>query len=211
MRRAHYSIYLLTCFSALVDDQSTAGYNAAAGDQNMGKIRQPPPVKLIVSLFSGDLTLLAVARGALANRFGALDYQSEVLPFDHTSYYAREFGPNLLRQIVAFDELVPPERLAEIKRATNELELTWAVEGKRRVNLDPGYVSLGKLVLATTKDYSHRLYLGQGIYGEVTLKYEHGAFHAWEWTYPDYGSPRYREIFAEIRQLYADQLRSRTA
>lgn len=172
----------------------------------MGKIKEPPPVKLIVSMFTGDETLLAVARGALANRFGPLDYQSEILPFYHTDYYAREFGPGLVRQIVAFAELIPAPRLAEVKRATNELELTWAVDGKRRVNLDPGYVSLGKLVLATTKDYSHRIYLGQGIYAEVTLKYEHGRFQAWPWTYPDYASEHYLEIFGGIRRMYADQL-----
>lgn len=172
----------------------------------MGKIKEPPPVKLIVSMFTGDETLLAVARGALINRFGAIDYQSELLPFHHTEFYAREFGPGLVRQIVAFAELISPERLAEIKRATNELELIWAVDGKRRVNLDPGYVSLGKLVLATTKDYSHRIYLGQGIYAEVTLKYEHGHFRSWEWTYPDYASARYLEIFCGIRRIYAEQL-----
>lgn len=172
----------------------------------MGKIREPPPVKLIVSMFTGDEMLLAVARGALVNRFGPVDYQSELLSFHHTEFYAREFGPGLLRQIVAFAELIRPERLAEIKRKTNELELTWAIDGKRRVNLDPGYVSLGKLALATTKDYSHRIYLGQGIYAEVTLKYEHGRFQPWEWTYPDYASARYLEIFGEIRGLYAKQL-----
>ncbi len=172
----------------------------------MGKIREPPPVKLIASMFTGDETLLAVARGALTNRFGPVDYQSEILPFRQTDYYTREFGPGLVRQIVAFAELIPLRRLAEVKRATNELELTWAVDGKRRVNLDPGYVSLGKLVLATTKDYSHRIYLGQGIYAEVTLKYEHGRFQPWPWTYPDYASERYLEIFGEIRHVYADQL-----
>ncbi|MBC7234192.1 MAG: DUF4416 family protein [Chloroflexi bacterium] len=175
----------------------------------MGKIKEPPPVKLIASIFTADETLLAVARGALANRFGPIDYQSELLPFNHTTYYAREFGEGLVRQIIAFAELIPPDRLAEIKRITNDLEMTWAVEGRRRVNVDPGYVSLGKLVLATTKDYSHRIYLGQGIYAEVTLQYRHGAFHPWEWTYPDYASPRYIEIFTEIRRLYAAQLRVR--
>jgi hypothetical protein len=172
----------------------------------MGKITEPPPVKLIVSMFTGDETLLAVARGALVNRFGPIDYQSDLLPFDYTDYYTREFGPGLLRQIVAFGNLIRAESLTEVKRTTNELELTWAMEGRRRVNLDPGYVSLGKLVLATTKDYSHRIYLGQGIYAEVTLRYEHGHFRAWEWTYPDYASARYLEIFGEIRRFYVDQL-----
>jgi len=173
----------------------------------MGTIKEPPPVKLIASIFTGDETLLAVARGALVNRFGAIDYQSELLPFNHTSYYAREFGPGLVRQIVAFADLIAPQRLAEIKHTTNELEMTWAIAQRRRVNVDPGYVSLGKLVLATTKDYAHRIYLGQGIYAEVTLYYKHGAFHPWEWTYPDYASPRYREILGQIRSMYVAQLR----
>jgi hypothetical protein len=173
----------------------------------MGTIKEPRPVKLIVSMFSGDRTLLAVATGALVNRFGTTDYESELLSFNHTSYYESEFGPGLLRQIVAFTDLVAPQRLAEIKRTTNELEMSWAVDGRRRVNLDPGYVSPSKLVLATTKDYSHRVYLGQGIYAEVTLHYRHGAFHPWEWTYPDYARPPYLEIFDQIRRIYMAQLR----
>jgi hypothetical protein len=172
----------------------------------MGKPKQPPPVKLIVGMFSSDETLLAVAKGALAQRFGPVDYESELLLFDHTPYYEREFGPNLMRRFVSFSELVVPDRLAVIKRITNELEMNWTVDGRRQVNLDPGYVSMGKLVLATTKDYTHRIYLSQGIYAEVTLKYQHGGFHAWEWTYPDYASPRYVEIFTHIRCIYMSQL-----
>lgn len=174
----------------------------------MGKIREPPPVKLIVSMFTGDETLLAVARGALVNRFGPIDYQSELLPFHHTDYYAREFGPGLVRQIVALAELIPLQQLAEIKRATNELELTWAVDGKRRVNLDPGYVSLGKLVLATTKDQAHRLCIGPGLFAEVTLRYSGGRFVANDWTYPDYRSEAYHQFLGRARALLMAQLRS---
>jgi len=173
----------------------------------MGKPKQPRSVKLICSMFSGDETLLAVARETLVQRFGPLDYQTQMLPFDHTSYYAAEFGPDLIRQIVAFGNLVRPDSLAEIKRSTNEMETTWVLQGRRQVNLDPGYISLGKLVLATTKDYSHRIYLSQGIYAEVTLRYRHGAFEPWEWTYPDYASSVYRKICGEIRAAYANQLR----
>jgi hypothetical protein len=173
----------------------------------MGKTKQPRPVKLICSMFSGNETLLAGAREALGRRFGPLDYQSQVLPFDHTSYYAPEFGQDLKRQIVAFSGLIPPDSLAEIKLITNAMEMTWTQQGRRQVNLDPGYLSLGKLVLATTKDFSHRIYLGQGIYAEVTLHYRHGAFEPWDWTYPDYASPIYRSICGEIRAIYANQLR----
>ncbi len=174
----------------------------------MGKIKEPRPVKWIASVFTADEPLLAEARDALASRLGQIDYQSELLPFDHTQYYAREFGAGLVRQIVSFAELAPPQRLAEVKRMTNELEMTWAVGEQRRVNLDPGYISLSKMVLATTKDYSHRIYLGQGIYAEVTLHYRRGAFYPWEWTYPDYASPRYLEIFGQIRDMYVAQLRT---
>ena len=173
----------------------------------MGRIKEPPLVKLIVSLFTGAEAMLPAVRAALAECFGSVDYESELLPFDHTDYYEPEFGPCLQRQILSFAQLVPPDRLAAIKRTTNELEQTWAVQGQRRVNLDPGYVSLSKLVLATTKDYSHRVYLGQGIYAEVTLHYRRGAFQGWEWTYPDYASERYCEIFRHIRELYVAQLR----
>jgi hypothetical protein len=173
----------------------------------MGEIKEPRPVKLIVSLFTGDIDLLPAARAALVERFGETDYQSEQLPFDHTDYYAPEFGPNLQRQILAFERLVAPDQLAKIKRTTNELEQTWSVQGRRRINLDPGYIEPSKLVLATTKNYSHRIYLGQGIYAEVTLHYRQGAFRGGEWTYPDYASARYLEIFDHIRDIYLAQLR----
>ena len=172
----------------------------------MGQIRQPRPVKLIVSMFTGDRTLLGLARSALDSRFGRIDYESELLPFDHTSYYEPEFGAGLLRQVVAFAELIDPGRLADVKRTTNDMEMAQAVGGRRRVNLDPGYVSLSKMVLATTKDYSHRVYIGRGIHAEVTLHYRKGAFCPWPWTYPDYASAPYLAIFAKIRELYVMQL-----
>ena len=177
------------------------------GAHAMGKIKQPRPVKLIVSVFTGDIDLLALARAALVEGFGEIDYESERLPFDHTDYYEAEFGPNLQRQIFSFAELLPPDRLALVKCRTNQLEQRWVVDGRRQVNLDPGYVSLGKLVLATTKDYTHRVYLGQGIYAEVTLHYRRGSFWSWEWTYPDYASERYLQIFDHIRDVYVAQLR----
>ena len=98
------------------------------------------------------------------------------------------------------------EALAAIKLRTNELEKGWTAEGRRKVNLDSGYVSLPKLVLATTKNYDHRIYLGKGIYAEVTLHYRNGGFRPWPWTYPDYASAQYCELFAQIRRLYVSQL-----
>ena len=187
----------------------------------MGRMRDPLPVKLIASVFAAGEELLEEAKARLSQEFGPVDYESELLPFDHTAYYAAEFGEKLKRRFVAFEELVHPGQLAEIKRLTNALEMEWAVggrarEGKRRINIDSGYVSHSKLVLATTKNHAHRIYLGpvlspskgQGIYAEVTLHFRDGTFRAWPWTYPDYASPPIIAIFNQIRVLYVKQLRT---
>jgi hypothetical protein len=174
----------------------------------VGEIKTPRPVKLIVSALAPSQGLLQAAREAVVAQWGAIDVESELLPFDHTAYYAREFGPTLVRRIWAFEPLIAPSALPGVKVQSNELEARWAVDGKRQVNLDPGYVSMAKLVLATTKNHGHRIYLDQGIYGEVTLQYRDKAFRPWPWTYPDYGSPRYCELFAQIRQRYLEQLRA---
>jgi hypothetical protein len=174
----------------------------------MGTARDPQPVKLVVSLLAGAPALLAAAREALVALYGPIDFASGLLPFDHTDYYAAEFGPDLRRQIVTFEQLVAPDDLPAIKLQTNEVERALAEGGRRRVNVDPGYVSLGKLVLATTKNHAHRLYLGRGIYGEATLTYQRGRFRPWPWTYPDYASDAYCALFDAIRARYKAQLRA---
>ena len=158
-------------------------------------------------MFTGDPQLFEMAESRLSEEFGEIDFRSGVLPFDHTSYYAPEFGESLLRKFVSLRRLADPADLADIKVWTNALESDFAAQGKRRINLDPGYISLSKVVLATTKDHRHRVYLGKGIYAEVTLFFQKGAFHAWEWTYPDYRTEEYIDILSEIRRRYALQLR----
>lgn len=174
----------------------------------MGTIKIPLPVKLVVPMIAGDEALFDEAVHALAAHFGPADYRSQTLPFTHTTYYEREFGPNLLRQFAAFERLIDPGELARIKRLTNDLETAWAdASGRRRINLDPGYLTQAKFVLATTKNQAHRIYLGEGIYAEVTLIYRHGAFEPLPWTYPDYRSPEYLAILAAIRALYDRQIK----
>ncbi len=175
----------------------------------MGTVREPKPVKLIASLLTGKPHLLAGVRQTLSQALGPIDFASELLPFDHTDYYAHEFGLGLQRQIVTFARLVDPGDLSAIKRKTNEIERDMALDGDRQVNIDPGYVSLGKMVLASTKNHAHRLYLGDGIYGEGTLTYQGGRFRAWPWTYPDYASDCYCALFDQIRERYKIQLRAR--
>ena len=157
-------------------------------------------VKLIVGLI-GKENLFHKAKTSLSRKFGEIDFQSKVLDFIYTDYYNREMGSGLKRQFLSFKRLISPEKMPDIKIYTNSLEQkSFCIKGKRSVNIDPGYLNLSKLVLATTKDHQHRLYLGKGIYAEVTLRYKNKTFCPWEWTYPDYYSEEYITIFNHLRK-----------
>ena len=175
----------------------------------MGMVRAPAKVKLFCAvLLAPDISPSAVET-ALAQTFGPIVLRSPALPFIQTTYYEREMGPHLTRLYVAFAPCVPMDDLAAIKHTTNNLETLWTTaQGQRRVNLDPGYLDLAKVVLATTKDYSHRLYIGDGIFAEVTLQYKHKALQPWEWTYPDYRLPTTLAFFQQLRDLYRRQLQN---
>ena len=144
---------------------------------------------------------------ALRLKFGAIDFESEILPFDFTDYYEEEIGTNLKRKFISFKRLVSAESLAEIKLSTNRLEQRLSLHGKRSINIDPGYLTAAKLVLATTKDFSHRILLRKGIFAEVTLFYAKNSFRPFAWTYPDYRTPDYLAIFNHIREIYLKQIK----
>jgi hypothetical protein len=171
---------------------------------------EPPPVKLVIGLILAHEAPIAALRRQLEASYGQIDLETDLFPFEATRYYEGEMGPRLQRMFLSFERLIAPETLAAIKRETNAVEQIYAKpdgpRGRRRVNLDPGYVDLAKLVLATTKDRQHRLYLGHGIYAEVTLRFTGGRFIAWEWTYPDYRTPVYLAFFEAVRQSYRQQL-----
>jgi len=171
----------------------------------MGQAREALTARLVIGMLSAEPGLLETFADELAPHFGAPDYVSPLLPFNFTTYYQKELGPGVHRRFLSFPAPYAPDRLAESKLLTNEIEKGHALGGRRRINLDPGYVTLGKLVLATTKDQAHRVYLGQGIYAEVTLAYHRGGFQPWPWTYPDYRSPEYLAIFNHLRDLLAQQ------
>ena len=174
----------------------------------MGQIVIPPPAKLICGILAASPEWLELGREALAGRFGELDAASEPVPFAFTDYYRDEMGPSILRQFVSFRRLVHPEGLAGIKRTTNEMEARLGEGGKRRVNLDPGCLDLSKLVLATTKDATYRVYLGEGIHAQPTLFFRDGSFRSWEWTYPDYRARSAIEFFNRARSGYRREMRN---
>ncbi len=177
----------------------------------MGQIKPPSPVKLIVGVIAGDTSLLVAVHRRLQERFGEIDFISQLMSFDYTIYYEKEMGQGLQRQFISFDELIMPDELAEAKRFSNVVECEFAEKetAHRRVNLDPGYISAAKLILASTKDHAHRIHLRNGIYAEITLKFRDKTFQPWEWTYPDYRTSAYIEIFNQIRQIYLKQLKEK--
>jgi hypothetical protein len=149
----------------------------------------------------GDLVL------ALEERWGSADLVSDALPFDFSDYYDREMGTPIRRFFVSFERLIDPAGLARIKLETNSLEDRLREQGRRKVNLDPGLLSLSRFVLATTKESSHRIPLASGIWAEVTLLFEKGSFRPVEWTYPDYRSAGYIAILNSIRALHKEQVK----
>ncbi len=163
-------------------------------------------VKLIVGMLSPVEELFAEAEKVLGQRFGAVDFSSKLIPFTHTKYYDKEMGQGILRKFISFKGLIDAGGIAEIKTFTCGVEKQFSSPtGARRINLDPGYVSGAKLVLATTKNYDHRVYLKDGIYAEVILHFRNGSFQVWPWTYPDYRSKEYIEIFNKIRTLFLEE------
>ena len=182
----------------------------------MAEAVEAEPVCLIVGLLSAYEPLFAKAEEALCGRCGPLRASSDVMPFAYTDYYEAEMGGGLLRRFLAFETLIPPDRLASIKRWTNDLEKRLAVPPHpvaRPINIDPGYLTPAKLVLATTKDQAHRIYLDMGVYAEITLTYRRGlGYQPNPWTYPDYRTEAYRRFFEQVRDdmLAAKRAASRT-
>ena len=178
----------------------------------MGAITTPLPVKAIIGVLTVEPNLLPTVYAELTHRLGPIDYTSELMPFSSTTYYQTEMGPNIQRQFISFERLIDGGTLAEIKLFTNDVEQVFALrksEGTaRRVNLDAGYICLAKLVLASTKDHAHRIYLRDGIYAEITLRFYRKTFQPWEWSYPDYRLPTYIAIFNHIRKIYRNQLKN---
>lgn len=177
----------------------------------MGGAKKHPPVKLIIGFIFKEEGVINRAKGFLERRFGKIEFESQTLPFTHTDYYENEFGKGLRRRFISFKKLILAENLPKIKIITNLIEKKLSSHARRRVNIDPGYLSLAKLILASTKDYKHRIYLKGGIYAEITLSYYGKTFNPLEWTYPDYKTPEYIAIFNRIRNAYVKQIKNKYA
>ena len=171
--------------------------------------KKPEPVKLVASILSAEERLFQSAIQELSVAFGAVEFSTEPQPFKYTRYYCEEMGNDIQRGFIAFATLVPRDRLAEIKIWTNGLEESYRIPGGgRRLNIDPGFLTLDNLILATGKNYAHRVYLSKGIFADLTLLYKKGSFHPLPWTYPDYAEEATIRMFNDIRRRYLEQLRA---
>ncbi len=166
----------------------------------MGTPKEPEKAILFTGLlFSGEADLLR-AEEAIKKKFGSVADESEIFDWSYSDYYEDELGSDIKRKFILFDKIISPEEITDIKLKTNDIENELSKDGIRTVNIDPGYITLGKLVLASTKNYCHRIYLGKGIYAEVTLYYRNEDFHPTPFTFNDYKQREYIEFFKKARE-----------
>lgn len=165
----------------------------------------PIKAKLFIGVISGDERLLLRAEEKLEKLYGKIDLRTERIPFTHTEYYNR-MGQNLQRMFFSFEKLIRRDDIVPIKLKTNSLEKSLSGKGDRLINIDPGYLTLSNVFLASCKDYFHRAYLGRGVYLENEYKYIEMRFRAWDWTYPDYKKKEYLDFFHRLRQIYYPQI-----
>lgn len=178
----------------------------------MGQPLPHRPVLLFVALFSRHAAAFDWAREKLTAAYGPLALESSLFDFTETQFYEASMGSELKKRLWVFERTILPESLPALKLQTNawedEYRQSHGHAEARPLNLDPGYVTEAKLVLATTKDRDHRLYLADGIFGEVTLHYRQGTWQSRPWTYPDYQRPEYHQFLSQARELLRAKLRS---
>lgn len=169
---------------------------------------KPDAAKLVIGVFTNEKNLFAEIAERLMQRFGTTDIISQWLPFNYTSYYEPEMGENLVRRMLSFEKLIEQNDLASIKLFTNELEKEYSESDKRSVNIDPGYLLMSRFVLATGKDFTHRIYLEKGIYADLTLLFKKGEFQTLPWTYPDYADTIMLQHLTGVRNKYISDLKN---
>jgi hypothetical protein len=171
----------------------------------VGAVKPFVKEKLIMGILISRESLREQLCTRLTEKFGRIDFESDSLDFAFTHYYDDEMGSPIKRFFVSFEQLLYPNILSSIKLKSNRMEDEFREGGRRKVNLDPGFLSMSRLVLATTKEGSHRIPLQSGIFAELTLVFERGEYRPLPWTYPDYRSDSYRSILGKIRDIYKIQ------
>jgi len=174
----------------------------------MAKAKPFSPVKLIFGLIASQDLIFQRTQELLIQLYGPLDTESQFISFNYTDYYKKQMGGTLKRKFISCSSLYPPDKLSEIKLRTNiiEEEIAREIKSKKRVvNIDPGILSAAALIMATVKDFSHRIPMQKGIYGHLEFLFGKNEVKILPWTYPDYRSPEYHDYFLNVRELYLKQ------
>lgn len=166
----------------------------------------PQAVKFLCAFIYLSEEFYQKSKVIVSRKYGPIDFESRVINFNFTDYYTAEMGKPLFRRFVSFKKLKNASDFIKIKDFTIKVERKFARNRKRQINIDPGYLAESKLVLITTKDFAHRIYLGKGVYAEITLQFKEGGFHESTTTFPDYRTKEYKDIFLVIRKIYRKQL-----
>jgi len=175
----------------------------------MAEPRFPDKAKLFIGILFEDEHILKTVIETLHKNFGDIDITSDRISFINTEYYS-EIGNNLIKLFISFENLINREDISSIKIFTNEIELEHSENGIRKINIDPGYMTLSNVFLASCKDFYHRVYVGNGVYIENEYRYKGDKFEFWEWTYPDYKQKEYTDYFMSVRNIYRKQLKENT-
>ncbi len=173
----------------------------------MSQPQTPKPGKLVIGIILKKKSLLVSIANDLVEKFGSVDLVSTWFPFTKTTYYAPEMGAPLFRRMLTFKKLILQDALAKIKLQTNVLERKYSANRRRNINIDPGYLLHERFVLATGKNYTHRIFIGHGIYADLTLIYTKGSFQPLSWTYPDYAESQMLSYLDQVRKKYLMDLK----
>jgi len=173
---------------------------------DMSTPQSSKPACLVVGMFMQDQSLFEAVVRPLVDAFGELAMVSRWFDFDYTSYYEKEMGAPLYRRMISFAQLVDPSQLPDIKLTTNAIEHQFGVQDRRQVNIDPGYLVPERFILATGKNFTHRIYLNKGIFADLTLIYQKGQFQKLPWTYPDYAEHCVMSFLTNVRKYYLSRI-----
>ena len=173
----------------------------------MSKLHEPPLVVLFFSIIFNEYSDLENCLSDLKTKYGDIELISGIFDFEFSDYYNEEMGNGLSRKYISFKKLISRDKIVDIKNYSNILEEKYSTRGRRTINLDPGYLSAEHLILSTGKGFSHRPYLGKGVYADLTLLFQDNKFKSLDWTYPDYKTEQIQNYFYELRKLYLDRLR----
>lgn len=176
----------------------------------MSTPKAPKPAKLVIGVYTKEKERIKSLSEIFVREYGEMDLISAWLPFDFTTYYEREMGRPLFRRLFSFKRMIEQEALSDIKLFTNRIEQAYMENGNRKVNIDPGYMLHARFVLATGKDFSHRIYIGKEIYADLTLIFQNGSFKTLPWTYPDYADRAVQTFLYQVRDKYAFDVRRET-